>query len=106
MFSVQNFKEEGMDDVQERLNDLDQARHRDLRDINARFERVEGDVSDIKASKKAHSDRLDSGRLALVESISELKIMLARQGTRQNLVLGALTIIGVTVVGEIVRGWF
>lgn len=92
--------------MEERLNDLDEARHRDNKEVNARFERVEADVSFLKEKSKAHSDRLDSGRLALVESISELKIMLASQGTQMKLVLGALTIIGIAVVGEIVGKWF
>ena len=95
-----------MGDIDERVNDLDEARYRD----NKRYEEILEEIACWRAAVekrlKAHSDRLDSQELGMAERFGEIKTMLATQGVQLKVALTALGVIGVAVVGNVVALWF
>ena len=93
-------------EVHERLNDLDQARHRDLQGANDRFERVEERVDDLELRAKAKSEKLNSTVLKFTETVGAMKTTLATLSAQVKVIMWVLATVGIVVIGNVVRSWF
>lgn len=95
-----------MSDVHERLNDLDQARHRDNIQTRERFDAVEGRVNVLEDRARTKSEKLDSTILKFTEELSRVRIDIASMRSEIKIILWVLGAVAIAIIGSLVNSWF